>query len=296
MSGATLFAFGYGFSARETARRGGFARVVGTVRTAEKACALEAEGVEARVFDGTSADPRIADDLAQADAVLISIPPRGGDDPALAAFGEAIAESPRVSAIVYLSTLGVYGDHGGAWVDETTPPRPDNPRTRARLAAEEDWAALGTRAGKRAASLRLGGIYGPGRNAIEQLRAGTARRIVKPGQVFNRIHVADIAQAALAAIEKSQTGAVYNVCDDEPCPPQDVIAHAATLIGMEPPPEIPFEEAQMSELAREFYAANRRVSNARLEGELGVRLLYPTYREGLAACLAEEGGRRGGES
>lgn len=281
----TLFAFGYGYSAAEIARRGGFARVVGTVRTQEKARALAREGIEARVFDGDATDPRIPDDLAASDALVISIPPRGGDDPALARFADAVAASPRLAAIVYLSTLGVYGDHGGAWVDETTPPRPDSPRTRARLEAEEAWAALGTRAGKRVAILRLGGIYGPGRNAVEQVRAGAARRIVKPGQVFNRVHVADIARAALAALERAPSGAVYNVCDDEPAPPQDVITHAAALLGLAPPPEIPFEDAQLSEMARSFYGANRRVSNERLTRDLGVRLLYPDYRAGLAAIV-----------
>ncbi len=282
-----LFTFGHGYSAAEVVRRGGFSAVVGTVRTQEKAAALEARGVAARVFGPDGADPRIGDDLARATHLLLSIPPRAGVDPALVAFGEAIAAAPRLASIVYLSTIGVYGDAQGGWVDEDTPTAPKHGRAEDRLAAEEAWCALGTRAGKRVCVLRLGGIYGPGRNPIVQLRAGTARRIVKPGQVFNRIHVADIAQAVLAAFARGRPGGVYNVVDDLPTPPQDVVAHAAELAGLVPPPEVPFEEAELSPMGRSFWSTSKRVSNRRLREELGVDLLYPTYREGLAALLGD---------
>ncbi|MGP9821008.1 SDR family oxidoreductase [Salinarimonas sp. NSM] len=283
-----LLGFGFGYSAARTARRGGFSDVVGTVRTREKAAALEAEGVSARLFGPDGTDPRIADDLARATHLLLSIPPRGGADPALDAFGDAIADAPRLESIVYLSTIGVYGDAQGGWVDEDTPTAPKHGRAEDRLAAEEAWCALGARAGKRACVLRLGGIYGPGRNPIAQLRAGTARRIVKPGQVFNRIHVADIAQAVLAAFARGRPGGVYNVVDDLPTPPQDVIAHAAEVAGIAPPPEVPFDEAELSPMGRSFWSTSKRVSNRRLREELGVELLYPTYREGIAALLRED--------
>ncbi|MGJ3264776.1 MAG: SDR family oxidoreductase [Salinarimonas sp.] len=278
-----LFAFGHGYSAAEVVRRAAFSRVVGTARTPEKTAALERAGVAARLFGPDGADPRISEDLARARRLLLSIPPRDGEDPALAAFGAAIAAAPQLESIVYLSTIGVYGDAAGGWVDEDTPTAPKSGRAEDRLAAEEAWCALGARAGKRVCVLRLGGIYGPGRNPILQLRAGTARRIVKPGQVFNRIHVADIAQAVLAAFARGRPGGVYNVVDDLPTPPQDVVAHAAELTGIEPPPEVPFEEAELSPMGRSFWSTSKRVSNARLREELGVALIYPSYREGLAA-------------
>lgn len=284
---AVLFTFGHGYSAAETAQRGAFPRAIGTVRTPEKAARLEAAGVEARLFGPGVADPRIGEDLARASRVLISIPPTEEGDSVRAAFGEAIAASPRIESIVYLSTIGVYGDAGGGLVDEDTPPEPESARAWARLSAETQWLALGARSGKRVAVLRLGGIYGPGRNPILQLKAGTARRIVKPGQVFNRIHVADIAQAVLAAFERAPAGRTYNVVDDLPAPPQDVVAYAAEVAGLEPPPEIPFEEADLTPMGRSFYGASKRVSNARLREELRVSLIYPTYREGIAA-LGEE--------
>ena len=285
---AALFTFGHGYSAAEVVRRGGFARAIGTVRTEEKAARLAAQGVAARLFGEGVADPRIPEDLARADRLLVSAPPGEGGDPALAAFGEAIAASPKIEAIVYLSTIGVYGGADGGPVDEDTPPTAESARAKARLLAEAQWLELGARTGRRVAILRLGGIYGPGRNPILQLRAGTARRIVKPGQVFNRIHVADIAQAVLAAFARAPAGRIYNVVDDAPAPPQDVVAYAAALIGVEPPPEIPFEEADLSPMGRSFYSNNKRVSNARLRGELGVELLYPSYREGLAALAEAE--------
>ncbi len=207
----------------------------------------------------------------------------------LAAFGEALARASRLRSIVYLSTVGVYGDRGGAWVDEETVPQPDSERARERLAVEHAWQKFGGRSGVAAAILRLAGIYGPGRNALVQIARGDAPRIVKPGQVFNRIHVADIAQAIDAALARGAAG-IFNVADDEPSPPSDPIVFAAQLLGRDSPPEIPFAEAapSMSPMGLSFWQECRRVKNDKLKRELGVTLLYPTYREGLRALFAEE--------
>ncbi len=186
----------------------------------------------------------------------------------------------------YLSTTGVYGDHEGEWVDETAPLTPATKRGRARVAAEAGWQALGLPLH----IFRLAGIYGPGRGPFAKVRNGTARRIIKDGQVFSRIHVDDIAQVLLASIRQPNPGAVYNVCDDDPAPPQDVIAHAATLLGLPLPPAIKFEDADLTPMARSFYAESKKVQNDRIKSELGVRLLYPSYRDGLPALMAAEGG------
>ena len=276
----TLFAFGFGYSAQHLVRKGERG-AAGTVTTSAKAEALRRDGVAAFVFDGETADPSIVDRLAAAECLLVSIPPDAAGDPVLRHFAEAIAQAPRLARIVYLSTIGVYGDHAGRWVDETTVPRPVNERSRERLAAEEAWQALAARTGKILHILRLAGIYGPGQNALVQLRAGTARRIVKPGQVFNRIHVEDIARAITAARATALESAVWNVSDDEPAPAQDVVAYAAALLGIEPPPEIDFDAADLSPMARSFYGESKRVANAALKQRLGVELAFPTYREGL---------------
>jgi nucleoside-diphosphate-sugar epimerase len=207
-------------------------------------------------------------------------------DPVLSAFGEALTDAAALGAVVYLSTVGVYGDHAGAWVDEQTPPRPQAARSRERLAAEQAWQDFGVRTGVPVAILRLAGIYGPDRNALVQVARGDARRIVKPGQVFNRIHVDDIAQAIDAALTQRASG-IFNVADDEPCPPGEPLAFAAQLLGRAPPPEVPFAEAAatMSPLALSFWQDCRRVRNDKLKRVLGVNLRYPTYREGLRALL-----------
>lgn len=283
----SLFVFGIGYTAgsyaRQTTR---WPAVAGTVRTADKAQDLRAAGLEALVFDGATADPAIEPTLASAEALLVSVQPGLAGDPVLARFGEAIRSAPRLRTIVYLSTVGVYGDHGGAWIDEATPPLSTSERGRARVAVEEAWLALGAATGRAVHILRLAGIYGPGRNALVDLAAGEARRIVKPGQVFNRIHVTDIGRAIDAASAAPGGSAVWNVADDEPAPAATVIAYAAELLGVEPPPLIPFEAAQLSPMARSFYAANRRIGNAALKTRLGVRLAYPTFREGLDALFA----------
>ncbi len=284
-----LLVFGLGYSAQAfvAAHRGRFGRIAATVRAPDRATALAAAGIEGLVFDGNgAADPRLPDAIAQADALLVSIPTGETGDPALEAFGDAIAAAPKLSWIGYLSTIGVYGDEGGGWVDEDTPPRPPNRRTQTRVEAEAGWLALGRRAGKATQVFRLAGIYGPGRSALDNIRDGSARRIVKPGQVFNRIHVADIAGALAASLDRpDREGMVYNVTDDEPAPPQDVVAFAAELLGVEPPPAIPFDKADLSPMGRSFYGSNKRVSNRRLRERLGYRLLYPTYREGLRSLL-----------
>ena len=282
-----LFVFGLGYSAIHFARtyRDRFSGLAGTVTSQDKADALALEGIEARVFAPEQVDPAIVDDLQAADALLVSIPPDDGD-PVLAHFAGVIASAPRLSWIGYLSTIGVYGDHGGAWIDEATPPNPVSDRSKERLAAENAWRDLGARSGKAVHIFRIAGIYGPGRNALRQLADGTARRIVKPGQVFNRIHVEDIAAVLMASIEHPRAGAVYNLADDEPAPAQDVVAYAADLAGVPPPPEVPFEEARLGPMAASFYGESKRVSNRLIKDELAVRLRHPTYREGLKALRA----------
>ena len=285
-----LICLGLGYSAEHFVKDFGakFDQIVGTVRSAERVAALTADAgrLEALVFDGKTATDELRRAIAAADAALISIPQDAAGDPVLRAFGDAFAQAPRLRAIVYLSTVGVYGDCGGAWVDEATPAKSTSARSRERLAAEAEWQALGARRGIGVAILRLAGIYGPGRSALTQVKRGDARRIVKPGQVFNRIHVGDIAQAIDAAIACRAAG-IFNVADDEPTPPGEPLAFAAQLLDVPPPPEIPFAQAApaMSELALSFWQECRRVKNDKLKHELGVRLGYPTYREGLRALL-----------
>ncbi len=288
MAVGALLSIGHGYSAAALARRLvplGW-RVMGTTRSAETAERVRAAGVEPLLWP--LADPEGA--LAAADHLLSSIAPEIGGDPALDALGPLIAaRAPALKWAGYLSTVGVYGDRGGAWVDEDAPLAPATERGLARVAAERAWLRLGEEHGLPLHVFRLAGIYGPGRGPFEKLRRGTAQRVVKPGQVFSRIHPDDIAQTLLASMAHPNPGRIYNVCDDEPAPPQDVIAHAARLLNLPPPPEVDYETADLSPMARSFYAESKRVSNRRLRGELGVTLLYPTYREGLAAVLAAEG-------
>jgi nucleoside-diphosphate-sugar epimerase len=244
--------------------------------------------VETLVFEGR-AGRRMADAIAACDAVLASAPPTGAADPVLAECFDLLAGASRLRSIVYLSTVGVYGNYDGAWVNETTAPKTTTTRGRARLAAEAAWQSLGERTGKSVAVLRLAGIYGPGRNALVQLTDGTAKCIVKPGQVFNRIHVADIAQVIDSAFARRASG-LFNVSDDEPAPPQDVVRFAADLLRLPAPPEIPFAEAvkDLSPMAASFYADCRRAGNERIKRELGIALRFPTYREGLRALAAAD--------
>ncbi|MFU0505230.1 SDR family oxidoreductase [Pseudaminobacter sp. NGMCC 1.201702] len=287
-----LFIFGAGYSglAVARARSAGF-DIAGTTRSEAKFEALRAEGIAPHIFDG-ELTPEVVQALQQATHLLISIAPGESGDPVLNAAGETIAHNmPNLGWIGYLSTVGVYGDHVGAWVDEAGECRPVSQRSKLRLQAELAWQEIGRQTGLPVAILRLSGIYGPGRNAFVNLANGTAKRLVKPDQVFNRIHAEDIAGAVwhLAGLGR---GGVFNVTDDLPSPPQDVVAYAAALMGVEPPPEIPFETAELTPMARSFYGENKRVSNASIK-RAGYRFRYPDYRVALDAMWQAGNWRNG---
>jgi nucleoside-diphosphate-sugar epimerase len=291
-----LLCFGFGFSARVLASRLNVQdwQITGT-STTEAGCArIRAAGHQSVLFDGAAASADVTKALATATRVVVSAPPGEQGDPVLRHHSDDLRNAAQLTWIGYLSTVGVYGDHGGAWVDETTPPNPGSPRSQRRLAAELAWLALptGPKPQKRpvVGVFRLSGIYGPGRSAIDNLRDGSARRIVKPGQVFNRIHVDDIALVLDAAMVRQQTSQIYNVTDDEPAPPQDVVAYAAGLLSLAVPPDLPFATANLSPMARSFYSENKRVRNERVKQQLGVTFAYPTYREGMAAIAGRIGG------
>jgi nucleoside-diphosphate-sugar epimerase len=288
MTAPHLFCFGFGYTALALGRRlvaSGWA-VTGTCRSAERRALLCGSGFSAVLFDRSR--PVDATALSGVTHLLVSVPPDAIGDPVLALHGRDVAALPGLAWLGYLSTTGVYGDRGGGWVNETARLRPTGERGRRRVAAEQSWLDLWRDRGVPVHIFRLAAIYGPGRSAFDALRAGTARRIDKPGQVFSRIHVADLASVLIASIERPRPGAVYNVCDDEPAPPQAVVAHAAELLGMAPPPLVALEAAGLSPMARSFYDDNKRVANRLIKAELGVRLRYPDYRAGLAAILAEE--------
>jgi nucleoside-diphosphate-sugar epimerase len=270
--------------------------VVATARSPEKVARIASAGLTGRLFPDEGDGHALEADIADAEAMLVSVPPGPAGDPVLARFADAIAGAPRLTWIGYLSTVGVYGDHGGGWVDESTPPRPVSGRSRERLGAEEAWLDLGWRSGRPVHIFRLAGIYGPGRSPLQKVLDGTAARIVKPGQVFNRIHVEDIAAVLAASLDSPRAGAVYNVADEEPAPPQDVVSHAAELVGVPPPPETAFADADMTPMAKSFYGENKRVASRLLRHELGVSLRYPTYREGLAALAEDLTSRSGSRS
>ncbi|MCG8505967.1 MAG: SDR family oxidoreductase [Sphingomonadales bacterium] len=282
-----MFCFGVGQSARALAARLGAAGwdLAGSTRNPDKVSELSAAGYDAFVFEGETPLPTGV--LAGATHILISISPGEDGDVVLARHREDIASLDGLEWVGYLSATSVYGNHDGGWVDEDTPARPSGPRGRRRAEAEQGWLQLAHDSGIPVHVFRLAGIYGPDNNPLRALKAGTAKRIVKPGQRFSRIHVDDIAAVLEASINRPNPGRIYNVADDEAAPPQDVVAHAAELLGIDPPPEIPFDSAQLSDMARSFYRDNKRVSNARIKEELGVALAYPTYREGLRALAAE---------
>jgi NAD dependent epimerase/dehydratase family enzyme len=277
-----LFCFGYGYSAEALARKLSprLTEAAGT-RTNPEAAAEAGARLAAYKGDGPSAEVKGL--LAGTTHLLVSIPPDLEGDAVLRDFADDIAALPDLTWIGYLSTVGVYGDAKGAWVDETNPVRPLTERSLRRAEAERAWLDFGTGTGRRVEVFRLAGIYGPGRSVIDSLRAGTARRIVKPGQVFNRIHVDDIARALAAAIDTDAAHRVFNVSDDEPAPPQDVVACAAELIGLPIPETVAFEAAGLTGVAASFWSECKRVKNERIRRDLGVDLLYPTYREGLRA-------------
>jgi hypothetical protein len=284
MMDLVIVGFGYSAAAIAGEMRCRATSITVTVRSEAKAMALRQKGWATCLFDGNGLSAVLLPALEKATHLLMSAPPDETGDPLLQA-GLPNIPMPALTRIAYLSTVGVYGDHQGEWVDELTLPRPVSVRSLQRLGAEQAWQAF---AASRAAELgifRLSGIYGPGRSAIENLRQGTARRLVKPGQVFNRIHVEDIAGAVTAALLGTGPLGIFNLTDDEPCPPQDVVAYAAGMMGIAPPPEQPFEAADLSPMARSFYGENKRVANARIKRVLGYAFRHPTYREGIRACL-----------
>lgn len=271
----TLLSVGHGYSAQALARLllpEGW-RIIGTTRSVEKARALALTGVEPVIWAGGPLPS-----LAGVTHLLSSVAPDEGGDPVLRDNRQVIAAA-GLGWIGYLSTTAVYGDHQGGWVDEDTPVTPAMTRALWRTGAEAEWLALS------AQIFRLAGIYGPGRGPFERVRAGTAKRIVKPGQVFSRIHVEDIARVLAASIAQPAPGRIYNVCDDAAAPADEVVAYAANLLGLPLPPAVPFDPASMTPMAASFYSESRRVRNDRIKTELGVRLAYPTYREGLASLL-----------
>ena len=285
-----LFVFGLGYSAGVLAARvraEGWT-VAGTAREPARVAALDREGIAAHRFDRDHplADPASA--LAGATHLLLSVPPDRDGDPVLDRHGEDVAALAGLRWLGYLSTTGVYGDRGGGWVDEGSELRPTSDRARRRVAAEAGWRALARAHDLPLHIFRLAGIYGPGRSVLDQLRAGTARRIDKPGHAFSRIHVEDLARVLRASMDRPRPGAVYNVADDRAAPAADVVAHGARLLGLAPPPLEPFETAELSPMARSFWRDDKRVRNDRVKRELGVRLLYPDYEAGLAAVLAAE--------
>lgn len=283
-----ILCFGLGFTAgtlaERLARRGW--TVSATSRSAAGAQAIAALGYRGLVFDGSKPLPPEAFDGVT--HVIDSAPPGDDGDPVLRQHARDFAARARQFRwVAYLSTTGVYGDHGGGLVTEDTPLTPNTERGHKRLLAETQWLGLWREHALPVQIFRLAGIYGPGRNQLLSLLDGSAKRVIKPGQVFSRIHVEDIANTLEASIANPRPGRAYNVCDDEACPPQDVVEFGARLLGLPVPPDVPIESAQLSPMAKSFYADSKRVSNARIVTELGVKLSYPTYREGLTAIAAE---------
>jgi dTDP-4-dehydrorhamnose reductase len=283
-----LFAFGLGFSAQALAARlaaKGW-QIAGTARDVGKIGQLASRGYEIAQYSGEAGNSALPSALHGTTHLLHSIPPGPDADPVLEHYQEEMARLSSLEWVGYLSTVGVYGDQRGRWVDETTEPRPNSARTEARVEAEQAWLEFGAATGVPVQIFRLAGIYGPGRSVFDKLRSGTARRVKKDGQVFSRIHVEDIASVLEASIARPRPGAIYNVADDEPAAPGEVVAYAAELIGVEPPPEVAFDEADLTPMARSFYEGSRRIANQRIKSELGVKLRFPTYREGLASLLS----------
>mgnify|MGYP002651147487 CR=1 FL=1 len=284
-----LFVFGVGYSSKAIIEevQDRFDWIGGTTRSPEKADALRENGIEPFIFDGETPGDGIADALSNATHVLVSIAPNEAGDPVLNGHGADIAAaSPKW--VGYLSTVGVYGNHDGAWVDETSACKPVSKRSVQRIAAEEAWLSFAERTSVPVQIFRLSGIYGPGRNTFENFKKGRARRLIKPGQVFNRIHVADIAGAVSIAMQSPKTR-IFNVTDDQPAPPQDVVTYAAELLGVTPPPEVAFETADLTPMARSFYGENKRVSNERVKNELGYTFRYPDYRIALNTLVQKYG-------
>jgi nucleoside-diphosphate-sugar epimerase len=282
-----VFFFGMGYSSLAAARAihqiiDADIPVFGTSRTEEGIEALAESPYRLHLFDGESPGKTLLPDLKRATHVVLSIPPTEAGDPALRMHRADLDAAPDLEWLCYFSTVGVYGDFGGAWIDETAPTRPINQRSAHRVEVEQQWRDYADERGVPLLILRLAGIYGPGRSAFDKLREGTARRIVKPGQVFNRIHVEDIGRVTALAARRKLSG-TFNLADNEPAPPQDLIEYAARQMGVPMPPDLPFTEANMTPMARSFYSDNKRVSNSAIRAALGIELLYPTYRDGLDA-------------
>jgi nucleoside-diphosphate-sugar epimerase len=282
-----IFCFGLGYSAERFHQlfHGQLSSFVGTTRSSEKQATLKAKGIDAHVITPGKGNPALEAALDKADYLLVSAAPDEMGDPILREFETQLLGCSRLKCIIYWSTVGVYGDHGGAWIDETAPLNATSERGQRRISAEQAWNALGEKLGISVQLHRLAGIYGPMRSIIDDYREGTARRIIKEGQVFNRIHVDDIAGAAFAGLQHPEVTGAFNICDDSPCPPQDVVVFAGRLLGMPPPPEIPFAEATLSLMGRSFYSESKRCSNRRLKQDLGYHMYYPTYESGLRAIL-----------
>lgn len=288
--GHKLFCFGYGYSCdylgHELSKQGW--QVAGTTRNVEKRETLKGRGVDAHLFDHERPLPDPLFTLKDVTHLVISTPPGDDGDPAFLMHAEDILRLENLQWVGYLSTTGVYGDRNGEWVDETSELRPTSQRGSRRVRAEEQWLSLVKSHNLPVHLFRLAGIYGPGRSALDTIRAGVARRIEKSGHAFSRTHVEDIVQILIASMMKPNAGAAYNVCDDLAAPSHEVIAHACDLLAKPVPPIIPFEEADLSPMARSFYADNKRVKNERIKGELGVDLKYKNYIDGLQACLDAE--------
>jgi nucleoside-diphosphate-sugar epimerase len=282
-----VFFFGMGFSSLATARAvhqiiDDDIPIFGTTRTEDRLEALAESPYRLHLFDGESPGKTLVPDLKRATHVVLSIPPTEAGDPALRMHRADLDAAPDLEWLCYFSTVGVYGDFGGAWIDESAPTRPINQRSAHRVEVEQHWRDYAAERNVPLLILRLAGIYGPGRSAFDKLREGTARRIVKPNQVFNRIHVEDIGRVTALAAQRKLAG-TFNLADDEPAPPQDLIEYAAKQMGVPVPPDIPYDDANMTAMARSFYSDNKKVSNTAIKGALGIDLLYPTYRAGLDA-------------
>jgi nucleoside-diphosphate-sugar epimerase len=284
-----IFCFGLGYSAERfhALYCEQLTSFSGTTRSPQKQAALKAKGIDAYLITPGRSNPALEAALSKADYLLVSAAPDETGDPILRTFETQILRCSRLKCIIYWSTVGVYGDHAGAWIDETASLNASSERGKRRIIAEQAWTALGKKLGISVQLHRLAGIYGPTRSLIDDYFEGTARRIIKEGQVFNRIHVDDIAGAAFAGFQHPGMTGPFNVCDDLPCPPQDVVAFAGELLGMPPPPETPFAEASLSSMGRSFYSESKRCSNKRLQEDLGYQMRYPTYESGLRAILTK---------
>ncbi len=289
-----LFCYGFGFSAQALARRNDIRKhfdIVGTTRSREAESNLQGPGRTIFCVDGVKRDNRVVNALRSTTHLLVSASPDDNGDPMLRLYKDVLRETSTLTWVGYLSTIGVYGDQNNCWVDESTPVAPLSQRAKRRVLSEKEWLDFGDEDGLSVQVFRLAGIYGSGRSVIDKLLSGTARRIEKTGQVFNRIHVEDIANVLIAAMTGCGKHRIYNVSDDEPAPPQDVVAYGAELLGMKPPPLIAFEQAGLSAMGRSFYGEQRRMRNERIKTDLGAVLQYPTFREGLRAIVRDKGSK-----